>query len=147
MRYLNLPRAVGAAAILLSATACLDGTTSVDTSATHFSVVTGAVLSRSDGTGILGANVGVRIPVNRVPTAYTAPIAHSDDNGFYTLGIYRTGTAPAATPDTMTVWIIAAVPTPSGAPASIDSAQATITFVPINTTASPTTIDVLLTPP
>lgn len=128
-------RTLVAAATLASLAACLDTPTGQSTQPTDYAVVSGTVTETGSTQAILGAMVGVRLPVNRNPAAYIAPTSTTDDAGNFQIAIYRIdSTAVRATPDTMTIWVIGTLP---GLPAQghTDSVQTTVRFAPVSDVA------------
>lgn len=137
------PVLAGAAA-LLSLAACLNSPTGQNPQPTDYAVVNGNVTQSGSSQPILGALVGVRLPVNRTPSAYIAPTANTDDAGNFQIGIYRMdSTVTRAVPDTMTVWVIGTLP---GLPAQghTDSVQTTVRFSPVTSSATPSTVSLQL---
>lgn len=107
---------------------------------THFAWVRGRVLTIS-GQGVPFAPLGVHIPTNRLPSSYVLQAGSTIETGDYELVLERVhdvGTLP--TPDTMTVYVLVA--TQSLGTTRLDSAQATLNFIPVGTPTDPQIVDI-----
>ena len=124
-----------------AASSCLDYTpTNTGTSATNFAWIQGRVFTAS-GQGVPSAQVGVRIPSGRMPSAYALQGGTSNTTGDYDLIVGRVadvGTLPPV--DTLTVYVLVAQQGLSGT-TRLDSAQATLRFWPTGTVADPQKVD------
>jgi hypothetical protein len=137
----RLLRSAFVTASVVGVAACIEYTpTSTGTTATNFAWIEGRVFSVS-GQGIPLAQVGVRIPADRVPPAYQLQGGQTGATGAYDLLVQRIGdigTPP--TPDTLTVYVLVLQQVSGGT--RLDSTRATLRFWPIGTVADPQIVDV-----
>jgi hypothetical protein len=127
--------------IAIAVASCLSYTpTATTTSATNFAWIEGRVLTVS-GQGVAFAQVGVRIPTNRIPSAYALVGGETAATGDYDLVVQRVGdVGTAPTPDTLTVYVVAAQRV--GSITRLDSTQFTLRFWPTGSVADPQKVDV-----
>jgi len=120
---------------------CLNTSEVQNLNPTDFAVVQGTVLTVS-GNGVPFASVGIRIPANRAPLSYVLEgTGQADASGDYALALDRVQDVGALpTPDTLTVYVIAAQLLQGQT--RLDSAQVTLTFTPVGQQATPHMVDV-----
>lgn len=114
--------------------------------ATHYTVVEGQISSLSSES-VPFAGVGVRFPTDRSPDSYYAPDVQANETGTYQLLIARTGdVGPLPPADTLTVWVVALQPPPTGA-GRRDSAAIRLDFHPVTEPVEPQRLDITLAVP